>query len=201
MRLGYGTRMTQRGAIRLLGALLLTLLSVTRLARPQGAPTSAGVITAAQSQQPTQILHRDEAEKIMPATVFFRGQTATTEGRNSAGLRLAGGALVLVALVDASGYSSGVAERYQGYLLTEVALRVGDSMLAAGAYGFGFLSGDRMVVMDLGGHDVLSTSTTRNSAMRRPEPLQIVNEGGQLHLYLGRSYVAIAPQGTLEAKP
>ena len=141
-----------------------------------------------------EVMNRDQAEKIMPATVFFRGQTATTQGRNSAGLRLQGGKLVLAALVDASGYSSGIAERYQGYLLTEVDLRVGKKVLAPGAYGFGFVAQDRMVVMDLGGNEILDAGTARDETLKRPVPLQIVSEGGEYRLYLGRSFVTLAPE-------
>jgi len=46
---------------------------------------------------------------------------------------------VLAGLVDTSGYSTGVASKYQGYLITEVPLKIGGKRLPAGAYGFGFL--------------------------------------------------------------
>ena len=141
-----------------------------------------------------EVLNRDQVEKIMPATVFFRGQTAMTQGRNSAGIRLKGGKLVLAAMVDTSGYSSGIAERYQAYLITEVGLRVGGKALGPGAYGFGFVSKDRMVVMDVGGNEILNAGTVRNEALKRPVPLQIVSEGGEYRLYLGRSFVTLAPE-------
>jgi hypothetical protein len=37
---------------------------------------------------------------MLPPTVFFRGQNASIQGRNSAGLRMNNGKLVLFGLVD-----------------------------------------------------------------------------------------------------
>ena len=140
------------------------------------------------------VLNRGQAEKIMPISVFYRGQSESTQGRNSAGIRLEGGKLVLASLVDTSGYSSGIAERYQAYLLTEVRLKVGDKVLPPGAYGFGFIANDRMVVMDIGANEMINVATRRNDALKRPAPLQILNEEGAYRLYLGRSYVTLAPE-------
>lgn len=143
------------------------------------------------------ILSREQAGSIMPATVFFRGQSAPIQARNSAGLRLAGDRLVLAAMVDTSGYSTAVAQRYQAYLITEVALKLGEKTLAPGAYGFGFVEGDRMVLMDVGGNEILSTSTVRDAALTRPTPLQIrvdSSTSGRFRLYLGRSYVVVAAE-------
>jgi hypothetical protein len=47
--------------------------------------------------------------------------------------------------VDASGYSSEILQTYQGYLLNEMQLRIEDKTLEPGAYGFGFIAGNRMV--------------------------------------------------------
>jgi hypothetical protein len=139
-------------------------------------------------------LTRDEAAKILPATVFFRGQTAGVQARNSAGLRVGEDTFVLAAIVDTSGYSSALQQSYQAYLITEVPLRLGGQHLAPGAYGFGFVAGDKMVVMDVGGHEVLSTATTRDAQLPRPTPLQILPGvgAGTFRLFLGRSFVSLA---------
>jgi hypothetical protein len=145
------------------------------------------------AQQAT-VLTRDAAAKVLPATVFFRGQTAGVQARNSAGLKFADGALMLTAVVDTSGYSSAIQQSYQAYLLTEVPLLVGDKVLPAGAYGYGFVAGGKVTVMDVGGHEVLSAMTTNDAALARPTPLQILADPapGRYRLYLGRSYVTIA---------
>jgi hypothetical protein len=141
------------------------------------------------------LLDRAHASAILPGSVFYAGQSAPVQGRNSGGIRFDGGKLALVALVDASGYSSGIQQSYQGYLLTEVPLKIGDKTLAPGAYGFGFVAGNRMVVMDIGGNEILHTATTRDEQIVRPTPLQMVPDAsapGHYRLYLGRTFVTIS---------
>jgi hypothetical protein len=140
-------------------------------------------------------LDREQATAILPTSVFYKGQSAPVQGRNSAGIRFDGGKLALVALVDTSGYSSAIQRSYQGYLLNEVQLKIGDKTLAPGAYGFGFVAGDRMVVMDIGGNEILHATTTRDEHMARPNPLQIIPDAsmpGHYRLYLGRSYITLS---------
>jgi hypothetical protein len=55
--------------------------------------------------------------------VNFRGQVGTAQMRNAGGVRYTDGFLVLAALVDTSGYGSGIKEKYQAYLITDVAIR------------------------------------------------------------------------------
>ena len=141
------------------------------------------------------ILNRDQASAILPAAVFFRGQSASIQGRNSAGIRHASGKLVLATLIDTSGYSSAIKQTYQAYLLTELPLSFGGKRLGPGAYGFGYLEDGHAVVMDLGGNELLRANLTRDSSLARPTPLQILPgpSGGEYRLYLGRSYVALTP--------
>jgi hypothetical protein len=149
----------------------------------------------AQSTPAPGLLNRDQAAAIFPDKVFYRGQSANVQGRNSAGIRLADGKLVLLAIVDTSGYSTSVQETYQAYLITEVTIRIGDQTLKPGAYGFGFIAGDRVVVMDLGANELLHTATTKDASLARPTPLQLIADKTPDHyrLYLGRSYVTLAP--------
>jgi len=141
------------------------------------------------------VLNREQAATILPATVFYKGQSAPVQARNSAGIRFVADKLVLTALVDTSGYSSAVQQTYQGYLLNEVQLKIGDKTLAPGAYGFGFIAGDIVVVMDIAGNEVLRASTRRDDQLARPNPLQIVADPsapGHFRLYLGRSFVVLS---------
>jgi hypothetical protein len=138
------------------------------------------------------LLKPAEVAGILPATVFFQGKTASVQSRNSGGIRFGDKSLILVSLVDASGYSSQVQEKYQAYLITESAIDIDGHRLAAGAYGCGFVSNSSFVVMDIGGHDLFSAHTTRDDNMRRPTPLQVTaapNEPGKYRLYAGRNFV------------
>ncbi|HTU49939.1 MAG TPA: hypothetical protein VMF56_05050 [Acidobacteriaceae bacterium] len=149
----------------------------------------------AQSAAPAQakILSPQDIGALMPHSVFFRGQTATVQLRNTFGLRLADGKVVLAGLVDTSGYATGLQQKYQGYLLSENALTINGKALPAGAYGFGFVANDTFVVMDLGAHEVLKVTSKTDSAMPRPRPLMIVagTHPGNYRLYEGRRFVSI----------
>jgi hypothetical protein len=139
------------------------------------------------------VLKPDDVQKLFPATVFYCGQNAPAQIRNSGGVKFANGHYFLASLVDTTGYSTGIAAKYQGYLITEVPITIGGKRLPAGAYGFGFLDGDRLLVTDLGGSDVLSAHTMKDTAMTRPRPLEVTDDpAGGFRLYAGRSYVHFA---------
>ncbi len=141
------------------------------------------------------ILNATEAAAKLPSQVFFRGQSATVQMRNSSGLKLPDGMLVLSALVDTSGYSSSVQQRYQGYLITEVPLMIEGKKLVPGEYGIGFVQGNTFAVMDVGAHDLFTTQSTRDAELHRAMPLQILAapQPNQYRLYFGRSYVTFSP--------
>jgi hypothetical protein len=141
------------------------------------------------------ILNAVDAAKAIPATVFFRGQVASVQARNSGGVKLPDGMLVLCALVDTSGYSTAVQQKYQGYFITEVALDINGQRLKPGAYGVGFIEGTKFIVMDLGAHDLFTVSGNRDAALKRPTPLQVLADStpGHYRLYINRNYVVFAP--------
>ena len=136
-------------------------------------------------------LTASEAEKFLPTTVFFRGQSAHIQARNSSGVQFNKDTLLLVTLVDTAGYSSSVQEKYQAYLITEASLDIEGHRLPPGAYGCGFVAGNSFVVMDIGGHDLFSASSAKDAALRRPTPLQVLPapSGTGYRLYVGRDYV------------
>ncbi len=133
----------------------------------------------------------DITPKIFPERVFFRGQSASVQFRNSGGVHFADDFYVLAGLVDSSGYSTAIREKYQAYLLNEVTLEIAGQTLKPGAYGFGFLNGGKFVVMDLGANDVLQATSQRDAELKRPVPLQVVASAtaGSYRLYAGRDYV------------
>ena len=154
-------------------------------------PVSAQVRPATPSATPAGVLRSSDLQSVVPATVFFSSQVATVQLRNSAGVRGADGKLTLFALVDSGGYSSGLRERYQFYLLTDTALELDGKRLSPGAYGGGFLSGTGVEVMDLGGNELFHAPVQHDDAMQRPRPLQVVagSAPGEYRLYLGRDFV------------
>jgi len=54
---------------------------------------------AMQGQSGGTVLKPEDMQKLLPSTLFYGGQTATTQLRNSGGIRFSDGKLVLAALV------------------------------------------------------------------------------------------------------
>lgn len=143
----------------------------------------------------------DKVSSMLPATVWFQGKTAPLQLRNSSAVSLEDGQIVWTGLVDNSGYSSSVQERYQFYLVTEGPLRVGTSNLPAGAYGAGFV-GDHYLLMDLGGHTLAEGPLQTDASLHRPRPLQLVaDKPASVRLYLGRRWVLLEAGPTTQAQP
>ena len=137
------------------------------------------------------VLAADELKHVVPATYFFRGQSAAVQLRNAAGFRIADGKFVLAGLVDTSGYSSDVAEKYQGFLITEIKLSIEGSDLPPGQYGFGFSKQDKFTVMDVGNNDLLSVSAHVDQNLQRAVPLKIVADQDAYRFYAGKKWVSL----------
>jgi hypothetical protein len=165
-------------------SVLLLMFSVRHLATAvAGNPPAEGKETALKSA--------DITAKLFPERVFFRGQNAPVQFRNTGGVHFADDFYVLAGIVDNSGYSTGLREKYQAYLLNEVTLEIAGQTLKPGAYGFGFQEGGKFVVMDIGANDVLNSTSQRDTEMKRPVPLQVVagSAAGSYRLYAGRDFV------------
>src|SRR5438445_7049977 len=159
-----------------------------------GVLTVAIVVSVFAQQVTKHVLSSDELKKVVPAEYFYRGQKAPVQVRNAGGFQLADGKMTLAALVDASGYSTAIQQKYQGLLITEGKLNIGGSPLPPGQYGFGFTSDGKFMVMDVGNDDVLSTSSQTDSAVQHAVPLKLVEDGGGYKLYAGKKWVGIKPE-------
>src|SRR5215470_18763627 len=99
------------------------------------APTPAAAQSALpKPDQNTVLKAADIREKLFPEAVFFRGQSAPVQMRNTGGVHFSDDFYFLAGLVDNSGYSTGIREKYQAYLLSEVTLEMGGQALKPGAY-------------------------------------------------------------------
>lgn len=170
----------------ILGSLVIALLAA-----------SIGMAQSAPEGKTTILKAGDIKSTLFPEKVFFRGKVAPTELRNTGGVHFADDLYILAGLVDHSGYSTGIKEKYQAYLLTEVPLEIGGQHVNPGAYGFGFIQGGKFVLMDLGAHDVLEVESHQDAEMKRPVPFQVI--GGAAAdtylLYSGRHSVEIKRAG------
>src|SRR5712671_7541569 len=149
------------------------------------------LLTAALAQKAAQhLLSADELKTLTPTDFFFRGQKAPTQLRNSTGFQMADGKVTLAALVDVSGYSTAIQQKYQGMLITESKLNIGGSELAPGEYGFGFAA-DKFVVMNVASDDTLSAPYQIDAELKRAVPLKMVEDGAGYKLYAGKKWVAV----------
>lgn len=168
-------RFNNMGRLAVFAALALGFMVVPAPATAQGGDT---------------VLKPADTQKLFAEKVYYKGQSAPTQLRNSGGVKFSDGSYVLATLVDTSGYSSDVQAKYQAYFITEVALKIGGQNLPAGVYGVGFIGGDKFVVTDVGAHDLLTVSSATDQDMKRPMPLQVTTDpSGGFRLYSGRRFV------------
>ncbi len=171
----YIMRLQTVGKMVVAGALAVAMMAVPGRATAQGGDT---------------VLKPADVQKLLPSSVYYKGQSAPAQLRNSGGVKFADGSYVLATLVDNSGYASDVAAKYQAYFVAELPIKVGGENLPAGIYGVGFIGGDKMVVTDVGGHDLLTVGSTTDQGLKRPMPMQVTADpGGGFRLYSGRRYV------------
>jgi hypothetical protein len=170
--------MAWKAVSRLAAASLLALATSFVSARMQ-AQEAAGTILGAV-----------EVQKMLPASVWYAGQSAPTELRNSGGVKFADGHFVLATMVETSGYSSGIAAKYQAYFVVEVPIHIAGQDLPAGVYGIGFVASNKFIVTDVGAHDVFTAASQHDDALPRPRPLFVTADpAGGFRLYAGRNYV------------
>jgi hypothetical protein len=159
------------------GGLFLFLFSLLAVSQTLAQQTKSGA------------LDPDEINHAAPSVYFFRGQSATVQLRNTVGFRAEGDKLVLAGLVDTGGYSTDVKAKYQGFLITEVKLRVEGKELGPGQYGFGFSKDNEFLVMDVGANDLLKVAAHVDDKLQRPRPLRLQEDASGYRLYAGRQWV------------
>ena len=141
------------------------------------------------AQLSAQILSGDALKKVIPSAYFFAGQSAAVQTRNSVALKSAGGHFVLAGLVDTSGYSTAIQEKYQGFFITETKVTFDGGSLEPGEYGFGF-KGGKFLVMNVASTDLFAVATVGDEQLKHPVPLKLEEDGEGWRLYAGKNYVA-----------
>jgi hypothetical protein len=144
----------------------------------------------ASAQASAQLLTAEQAKKLAPTSYYFAGQSAAVQARNTAGFKNSAGKVVLAGLVDTSGYSTAIAEKYQGFLITETKLSFNGSTLDPGQYGFGFKDG-KFMVMNVAATDLFSIPSQNDDQVKHPVPLKFEKDGDGYRLYAGRKYVVM----------
>ena len=142
--------------------------------------------------QDATILNEEQLKVVLPSGFYFEGRSGPTQTRNSAAVRFGEKRFVIVALIDTAGYSSDVREKYEGFLITDSVITLGGKTLSTGAYGFGVTKEGKMNVFDLGGKPLLSLPAPKDTELKAPRPLTIVNGADGLRIYRGRNYISLS---------
>jgi len=145
-----------------------------------------------QGNQNYEVLEESALTKVVPTSFYFAGQSAETQMRNAAAARIGKARYVIAALVDTSGYSTEISGKYEGFLITDSPVSIGNKTLGTGAYGFGFSKAGTVNIFDLSSKRILSAAANNDALMKRPRPLQMVSVARGVRLYKGKSYVLIS---------
>lgn len=130
----------------------------------------------------------------VPKDFYLEGNAIPTEKRNAALLKNPAGARVVLALIDTSGYSSQIREKYIGMIIAEGKVSVCGNPLSVGSYGFGLdrpsPSANENVKFNLynqAGEKIAECSAKKDLQLQQPRPLQIIlSKDKAARLYLGR---------------
>src|SRR5216684_9180088 len=143
-------------------------------------------------QDSATVLVGAELTRVVPPGFYFQGLSAPTQMRNSAAARFGTKRFVVAGLVDTSGYAADVRAKYEGFFITDSPLAINGSALGIGAYGFGSSDNGKLQILDLGGNQVLSVSTAKDSELKRPRPLMMTKVAEGIRFYSGKDFVTIA---------
>jgi len=151
-------------------------------ARPDGAKAQGGY----------QVVTGKEFDSAMVKDFYLEGNSIPTQKRNAALVKTLAGARVLFALIDTTGYSSQIVQKYEGMIISEGNFTIGGQKLGVGSFGFGHTkplatSNDdmKLYIYDQAGTKVAECSGKKDAGLAQPMPLQVV-KGVPAKLYLGR---------------
>jgi len=132
-------------------------------------------------------------ESAIPNDFYLEGSRIPVQKRNAALLKTPAGARLVLALIDTTGYSSQIQQKYIGMIITEGKVSVCDVPLSVGSYGFGLEKpAGKFFLYNQAGEKVGDCGAKKDSAVKLPKPLNIVlsKEAGA-RLYLGRFFLEL----------
>ena len=138
-------------------------------------------------------------ESAIPNDFYLEGNRIPVEKRNAALLKTPAGARLVLALIDTTGYSSQIKQKYIGMVIAEGTVSVCNVPLSVGSYGFGLekpaaTSSEeaKFILYNQAGEKVGDCGAKKDNAVKHPKPLNIVlsKEAGA-RLYLGRYFLEL----------
>lgn len=133
-------------------------------------------------------------ENAIPNDFYLEGNRIPVEKRNAALLKTPAGARLVLALIDTTGYSSRIQQKYIGMVITEGSVSICSVALGVGSYGFGLekpasTSNEeaKFLLYNQAGEKVGECGAQKDSALKLPKPLNVTGA----RLYLGRYFVEL----------
>ena len=152
---------------------------------------------ALQAQAGFHVVTGKAFDNAVPKDFYLEGNAIPVEKRNTVLLNTASGARVLLGLIDTTGYSSQIQQKYIGMLIAEAPITACSIDLPVGSYGFGLEKpapegSANFLVYDQAGKQLGSCSAEADKALKQPRPLQITKESAATAtLCLGRFCIAL----------
>lgn len=158
----------------------------------------AGHADAQTPERWAQVTGKEFDGAIVP-NFYLEGNAIPVQKRNAAMLKCECGKRVIFALLDTSGYSIDVQQKYHGLVTTEMKLSLGGAAVPVGAFGLGLQkpaapseAPAKVLIYDVAGQKVAEGSAQYDAKLAQPVPLQVVIEkGASPRLYLGRYFVEL----------
>ncbi|MBV9669496.1 MAG: hypothetical protein JOZ43_00945, partial [Acidobacteriales bacterium] len=96
---------------------------------------------------------------------------------------------------DNSGYSTGIQQKYQGLLITEVPLEVEGKIVPPGSYGFGTSSETHYDILDINANEIAGgTVQPADASKNRPVPLRVtLNPDNSVTVAMGKRAFSLKP--------
>lgn len=140
-------------------------------------------------------------DSAMPKDFYLEGNAIPTEKRNAALLKTPAGERLLFGLLDTTGYSSQIKQKYIGMVINEGKISVCGKSVGVGSYGFGLdrpapnsKDDAKFHLYNQAGGEVASCAAPVDSTLKTAKPLQVsASKGGPAALELGRYKVEIKP--------
>ncbi len=153
----------------------------------------------AHAQAGFELVTGDAFTRAVPADFYLEGNRIPVEKRNAALLKSDKGARVVLGLIDTSGYSSQIQQKYMGMLITETRISVCGNAIGVGSYGLGL---DRPAptsnadapfkIYNQAGEKVGECAAKKDDSVKQPKPLLVTAaKGAPAKIYFGKYVVDI----------
>lgn len=133
-------------------------------------------------------------DSAIPKDFYLEGNAIPTAKRNAVLVHLPNGARAVFSLIDTTGYSANIIEKYVGMVITEGDVSLCGHKISVGSYGFGWqrpaANADgpgKFSLYNQAGTKLTECTMPRDPDVKQPRPLQIVAKpDGSARLYYGR---------------